>query len=994
MIKKHICFLTLFFLSSQAFSQTVGTYNYKGKPYLVFPYRIGTPEEIPMLGHKLPDGEYLAFTVYNFKENFSFRREKPRHLTDTTVVAAIFSIRNNMAEGRAVFYQYHYTKKGTESKKAFLQSEGMLTHNLKTGIWSGSIPGKSATEFTTYKNGLKHGYHSTYDTKGQIEMKEKFCEGEVCDTVCFFVNGKPDLAYDRPVNTPARDESCYGRGMELLNVVPEVVNTFYTIYDKTGPIYEFKYKDGTVLPYDSIGIEYEDGINYVTIKDEGKGKKRLHFVSDHLSEKIVDEYYYDTRLYRTIHLNETYKVRTTLFHRKKRGQLRYSYRKEEEYADPSTIDYNSLVPVLAEKTEELHSKTERYYIPKYHFAFVTNATSSLASIDTSRKIVFLNKQSFHGSGNPYHIRYEVACIPQEQQNLLVFQLHPYLKKGFIVCDERPDFIERYSRYDTELHDLETDRYYVFNSKNTFFKNDTALNGRYYFSPSAKYKHWPDDLHYHYVKQDGFFWGASRGSFRTQDYGLNEGLWKGNFVDGKKEGLWVNAKASSYPKKTPADPVAYFFSHPKQCFDLQETFYKNGMKDGLHIEYSKYNPQYDDEHSKKPSYLYKEMECSYTRDTLNGLYQEYYHNQRLKKDLHFVMGSPDGAYKHFLENGELYKLTHFNKGKLEGPYMAYNDGKISCYANFKNNRLVDSLVYYSKGVRGIALYFRNDTLLKRVCYYPDGKTKELVEFSDRSAYSITEHSISEDNYIETIKESGEETMRNIQAHYRNYYDNGQLLSEGEVRDGELYGLWKFHAINGIVVHEVNFADTLIHLPNDTALTEIAGFYKGYYTTGAKRCTGYIKDLELSYDCFTKQDKPMLDFYPVDFFDINGKALLKNGKGYFISYDANGLRVSAGKVIHCREDSLWKYYTPEQKLEETGNYVNHKKDGVWYEGSLEGINFEDGACFDMNNTAELKAFENERKKLSISRITYKNGIRIETVHFDSDLNKTHDPSRNFD
>ena len=170
--------------------------------------------------------------------------------------------------------------------------------------------------------------------------------------------------------------------------------------------------------------------------------------------------------------------------------------------------------------------------------------------------------------------------------------------------------------------------------------------------------------------------------------------------------------------------------------------------------------------------------------------------------------------------------------------------------------------------------------------------------------------------------------------------------------------------------------------------IAGFYTGFYSTGAKRCNGYIKNLDLSYDCFTKQDKADLDFYSLNYFDINGKQLLKNGNGFFIKYDANGLRVSSGKLINCLEDSLWKYYTPEQKLNEIGHYVDFEKDGVWYEGDLEGVNFEDGACFDMTDKAEVKEFISKQKDLRIVKIIYRNGVSIERIRFDSNLNKTYE------
>jgi antitoxin component YwqK of YwqJK toxin-antitoxin module len=231
------------------------------------------------------------------------------------------------------------------------------------------------------------------------------------------------------------------------------------------------------------------------------------------------------------------------------------------------------------------------------------------------------------------------------------------------------------------------------------------------------------------------------------------------------------------------------------------------------------------------------------------------------------------------------------------------------------------------------------------------------------------------------------LEGINAHYVNYYDNGQLLSEGNIVDGYLFGAWKFYNINGTLIHEVVFNDTTIALPNDTNLISITGFYKGYYANGIKRCEGYLSNLDLDYDCFTKQDKAVLDFYVLDFFDINGKQTIKQGNGYFVKYDPNGVRISSGKLVNCREDSLWSYYTPEQKLTETGAYILGKKDGVWYSGDLEAINFEDGACFDLQNKFEAKEYEEKRKELTIEKRIYDHGKIISSSEFYSNTNKTY-------
>lgn len=971
MIKKCLCCCFLLLLSSQAFSQTIGTYRYQGKNYLIYPYRIDNSQGIPLVGYKIPDGEYIAFTVFNFREKFSFRSHKIHRLTDTTVVAAVFNIRDNMAEGAAVLYEHYKTDKGAESKKPFRMLSGDFSHNLKTGLWTASAPRKKPDDYTNYQNGIKHGYHKSYDHKGQLLLKEKYCNGNKCDSVFTFRDGKPDEAYDIRLDNRKMESSRYEKGLSFLNLEDLSANTFYKKYDKKGILMcELKFKDGEVLPYDSIGITERRSLKYVTIKKAANGEVVSTYVSDRPSVKRIDQEYYSNYVYHHIYQGYNYKARKNPFTGKKQLIKKRAFSLDEYYVDPSIIEASSIVPVLAEKNIHSLYTEERYYIPRYRFVFDKNEYTSFAGIDSSRKLIFLNNQIYANGPSSYNIKYKAAYISKEHYDESVLQNNPYLEKAYLINTIPYDITERCKQHEFSLRDLETVPYLILPENPTYYKADTALNGRYYFSSAAKHRNWPSEIHY--VGYTGF----------------EKGFAKGSFVNGKKEGLWLYLQLFSSPKKTPRDLKAYGLSHPASCYYFREISHKDGLRDGAYTEYRRYNPKLFNDYGKEPQQLYKVKTCNYTRDTLNGMYMEYNENNLLKKQLNFVMGLPHGECIELSLYGEVVSRMYFNKGNLDGEYTRYRDRKMSFYANFKNNRLIDSLVYYLNGKRHLKLELRNDTLHSRFCYYPDGKIKELLVFNHNSGYIINEHSISSDNYIEILKTSEDQNMMNIQGEYMNYYDNGQLLSEGSIRNGELYGLWRFYAPNGMMIHKVHFSDTAVYLPHDTVLTEISGYYTGYYTTGVRRCTGYIKDLELSYDCFTKQEKADLDFYALDFFDINGKMLLRNGSGYFIKYDPNGLKVSAGKLVNCREDSLWKYYTPEQKLQKTGHYVNYKKEGVWYEGSLEGINFEDGACFNMDDSREAKAFESERKKLSIRRIIYKNGIRVQMVRFNSDLNKTYE------
>ena len=1005
MIKKTVYFSIALLFVISAVAQNVGKYTYKQKEYFVFPYRIASTEDIPLLGYKMPDGQYVVFATYNFKVKPSLRKTKKYKLTDTTVVSGVVTLKNNQAEGAAIFYDYSVNKRGKQSKQPYQQSTGDFTGGLKTGIWTVTEKENAITSLITHKNGLKDGY-SIGLKDGKIYQKEKYVNGKICDTSFYYTNGKLSNAFDlltsavqAHIQNQARFKQqldsgltptvtlahpAYKEALELINI-RRLFKTFYKKYDANGAlILDLKFDNGEILPFDSIHVKstyyrYRPTVDYVTVKDIDKTTKLLTCVSSDNDEKDIRKLYYKEE-FLIRESEEKYITKTKKrFLSKKRVVIRVdTILKEEVYVNPNKINDSSIIPVLIQRSvdRELGSYRlpliEKYYLPKYKFVFIQSANHQFNHVDTTTHQIYFNKtESSNYSG--YKRTETVMYLNETEKKFDDHKQQPFMDKDFIIGGKIQDYPLVGSTSNVSASKFNTESHYKISFNKTFYKNDTLLNGLYVFGENNKPKDLPKDVIYgRYI-------------------GIESGIREGKFVNGKKEGLWLTLYTNSI-KKQPLNLRTYFFSHLKKSRTYSEINYKNGMYDGTYTYYSKYSALQYNSNSKEPSRLYKNYEMEFTRDTLNGLYKEYYYNDQLLKEVRYAMGVPDGEYKEYARSGNLIKRINFKKGALDGIYTDYRNGYINCVAAFKNNLLNDSLVYYYQSGRPrFKIQAKNDTLQKKISYYPDGKTKEMILFNTNSYSVLTKEALGSDSYIETLKAAKHKTLQYAEGYYQSYYDNGQLLSEGGIKKGRLSGLWKFYSINGVVIHNVNFVDTSVYLGDCKYVSKISGFYTGYYTTGVKRCDGYLKDLNLSYDCFTKQDKADLDFYALNFFDINGKQILKNGNGYYIKYESNGLRVSSGKLVDCDEDSLWRYYTPEQKLTEIGNYVDAEKEGVWYEGSLEGINFEDGACFDMANPNELKAFETSRKRLAIKRLIYKDGNLIQKTSFDSNLNKTYDGRR---
>jgi len=1005
MAKKYSLTIALLFIIVCACAQTIGKYKFNGKQYYVYPYRISS-DDIPVMGINIPDGEYVVFENYSFKRKFSLHRnwrKKKYKLRDTTVVNAVITIKNNLAQGAAAFYEHSHKRNRSTNKKPYQVTTGMLVNGLKTGEWKITDIKDKDYEIYNYANGVKNGYYNSFRSNGQLRARKKYCNDRLCDTVFYYYDNHIIEEYDhndKPsfgnFNSSIYDKIIY----DFRNGTRLDAKTYYKKYDYSGKLlYSLKLVDGFIQPFDSIGI-YDPALDtnynelkYATIKNISPGQTVItefdknHYKTEKTQTFIKDGFTYAS----TFKKIELLRKRKNFFNRKQYIYKRDTTDNAEIYADTKTFDENSIKPVVIE-TKIYNGDTVRiFYIPKFDFQFSDDPEIKLLFADTVSKSIFFTKTEKHWNYNKEKlkkVRFE-RYINKKDYLLQIKRNNPYKSKDYIVINnitpetvENENYTERNEYENTSSNDFINETFY-----STYSFRDTLINGPYFFSYNTK------------KRKD---WDKNKKLIAPVSYYENDET--GSFINGKKEGLWLGISWNE-PKRLPNDLSGYFFSHPKKVRSLVEKNYKNGLKNGAYTTYKKVSEtdgdldffeESDIEQKKsiiKKSTIFKDFETEFKNDTLNGPYKQYYANGKLRTSANFVMGKPHGDHiTYHKRTGKIKCFIQFDKGYLNGKYLRYEGGVLSCYAFFKNNIISDSLIFYnSNGKPLTSIYTDNERLKEKKNFFFDGKLKEKMTFNDNSKYMLTKEAISSESFITGINSSKDSTLYKAHGSFTSYYENGQKLAEGNISKGKLSNNWKFYSINGQVLHEVKFKDTIVVLNGSKDSIYVRGLYNGYYSNGNKRCKGFITSVELNYDCFTKQDKVEPEFYVLDFFDINGKQSVKNGSGYLLKYDPNGLKTAAGKLTDFKRDSLWRYYTPEQKLDGIGYYIDDEKEGVWYTGDLEGINFEDGACFDMNNPAEVKAYEQKRKDLNISRSIYKDGNRINMVNFRSNLNKTYKPRR---
>ncbi len=312
------------------------------------------------------------------------------------------------------------------------------------------------------------------------------------------------------------------------------------------------------------------------------------------------------------------------------------------------------------------------------------------------------------------------------------------------------------------------------------------------------------------------------------------------------------------------------------------------------------------------------------------------------------GMKTGMWKTFFPNGLVYEEIPYQSNKRNGFYKVYDTvGNLSKIEKYVNDELIQDPPELRK------LEIRTD-------YYPNGNPKIVAGYYKGKAEGVRRE-YSEDGKIKksyilhegrVIGEGGivdDKGFKN--GHWKEYYDDGALKSEGKYVAGRKVDYWKYYFKNGEIEQEGNFGTK----------GEFDGVWKWYYETGKER-------LVENYE--------------------NG--LLE---GAVNEYDEKGNIIVKGEYLGGEENGNWLYKNGSSQ--QTGNYINGRRNGLWkhylndiliFEGAfLDGIPngkhkyyWETGKIKEEINYVQGKKQGEDRKYDREGNIfliiTYKNGMEI--------------------
>lgn len=438
---------------------------------------------------------------------------------------------------------------------------------------------------------------------------------------------------------------------------------------------------------------------------------------------------------------------------------------------------------------------------------------------------------------------------------------------------------------------------------------------------------------------------------------SEGPWK----DGQPEGWWKSYNqdgklvSEGYRKNHQVDGSWFFYNAQGDTTLIIN--YKNGKKNGKRVRFL------------QDEYIVE----NWLADSLLSPVVGYYSNGKLKRQTPYEEGRPHGFEKSFDTTGNVVEICNYYRGvltrrerinrtddfgykqgnwkffwdngnlQLEGTYVnnkkhgffkSYDEeGNFLTVEKYENDKLIEDAKETKKLDRKIAYHSNGQPSI--IATYYKGKADGLRREFDTLGNVIKGY-IFEDGYLRSEGITDMEGRR--QGVWKEYYETGELKSEGKYVNSKKVDEWKYY-----------FPDKTIEvLGSYNKKGQQIGEWKWYYANHQLMRIENYEDGILEGD-FIEYDEDGETVVQGKYEDGNeeGYWTYRNGKsleeGNYVSgsregtwkiwYEENVLNV----VMEYQEDLLQGNYTiyyENNVIKRSGKYVKGEKNGIWRDYSVEG------------------------------------------------------------
>ena len=441
-------------------------------------------------------------------------------------------------------------------------------------------------------------------------------------------------------------------------------------------------------------------------------------------------------------------------------------------------------------------------------------------------------------------------------------------------------------------------------------------------------------------------------------GKPEGYWKAYYENGK-------LKSEGNRKKFELDSTWKFYNDEEKL--ILEINYRQGKKNGI-----------------KTTFLEKEMiRENFVNDIKEGYTRYYYPDGKLKLEIPFIKGLEQGLAKEYAQNGDIITLIEYKKGfiidrvkinrrdqnnwKQGRWYTFYENGNIKSEGNYIDDKKNGYFKEYSENGDLLTLSkYIND--IKQVEaeeitrldilneYYSGGRIKASGTYRNGVAEGIRREYDTTGKIVRSfIYKNGIVTGEGIvkedgsrDGHWKEFYADGSLRSEGDYKQGKPIGEWNYFYPDGKLEQHGKYTNS----------GKLTGNWKWYFNNGQlmleeEYIDGEKDGMHTEYDEKSKiieQGEYLKGLEDGPWFSISADYLergtyrdgLKTGlwsAWYLFVRDSktDSILSFTGNFVDDNPDGKHTYYWENGKIKDEGNYLTGKKDGNWCKYNDDGSLF---------------------------------------------------------
>lgn len=212
--------------------------------------------------------------------------------------------------------------------------------------------------------------------------------------------------------------------------------------------------------------------------------------------------------------------------------------------------------------------------------------------------------------------------------------------------------------------------------------------------------------------------------------------------------------------------------------------------------------------------HKFEEIPYFEGKKNGIRKVYFENGNLSNEVHYIDDLREGKTTDYYNNGKVFRLKNYKNNMGNGEFTEYyRNGKIKVKGNYKDDLRDGEFKFYSENNEYLgSVFYKNKEIIKNTLNKEDKEDLSATfEFADMA--SFLRNATSDIVGATTDKYPNGKTRMympynvngELHGKYKEFYENGKILSETTYENGLRQGKSITYLENGKVIGKTNYID---------------------------------------------------------------------------------------------------------------------------------------------------------------------------------------------